>query len=74
MVQTVPILSNNVHNHERIVISGFRHAVNEVVALLACYVKYIGSYLPVFGTNYLSHIEGSSSPCRMPVTFRYAVI
>ena len=29
----------SVHNHDRNVISGIRHAVNEIVILLGCYVK-----------------------------------
>jgi len=41
-------------------ISGFRGAVNEIFALLECYVAMTGSYRR-FGTTYRPHLQGSSS-------------
>jgi len=46
------------------VISGFLRGVKKIFALLECYAAYIGSYWR-FGTNYLSHLRGSTSPRRI---------
>jgi hypothetical protein len=43
------------------VISGFRHGVNEIFALLRCYAAFIGSLLPTFRDNLLvpsSRVKG----------------
>jgi len=41
-------------------ISRFRPGVNEILAVLGCYVALIGSYRR-FGTASLFHLEGSRS-------------
>ena len=50
------------------VISDFRRRVNGILTLLGCYAALIGSYRR-FGTTSRSHLQGSSSPKRMPGTF-----
>jgi hypothetical protein len=46
--------------------SMFRALNLEVFALIGCYAVYVGSCLPTFRAAYHSHLQGSSSPKRMP--------
>ena len=47
-------------------VSSFRHCVNNVFTLLGCYTALIGSYRG-FGTTYRFQLEGLSSPRRLTV-------